>query len=75
MIEMWCLKSIIRHVCIHFKKQVQISVGPKGKVVPLKDAGVKLPLDDHDVKQVVEVFKQESIVKAALHEQSQEIPR
>lgn len=55
--------------------QVQISVGPKGEVVPLKDVGMALPLDDHDVKQVVDVFKQEPIIKTALHEQSQEIPR
>jgi len=55
--------------------EVQISVGPKGKVVPLKDASVKLPLDDHDVKQVVKAFKQEPIIKAVLHAQSQEIPR
>lgn len=55
--------------------EVQISVGPKGKVVPLKNASVKLPLDDHDVKQVVKTFKQEPIIKAALHAQSQEIPR
>lgn len=55
--------------------QVQISVGQKGKVVPLKDVGMALPLDDHDVKQVVDVFKQEPIIKATLHEQSQEIPR
>lgn len=55
--------------------QVQISVGRKRKVVPLKDASVKLPLDDHDVKQVVEAFKQNLIIKKALHEQSQEIPR
>ena len=55
--------------------QVQISVGRKGKVVPLKDVGMTLPLDDHDIKQVVEVFKQEPIIKAALHEKSQEISR
>ena len=54
---------------------VQISVGRKGKVVPLKDVNMTLPLDDHDIKQVVKVFKQEPIVKIALHEQSQEIPR
>lgn len=54
---------------------VQISVGPKGKVVPLTDVSVKLPLDDHDVKKVVEVFKQEPSIKAALRAQSQEIPR
>lgn len=54
---------------------VQISVGRKGKVLPLKDVGMALPLDDHDVKQVVEVFKQEPIIKAALHEKTQEIPR
>lgn len=55
--------------------QVQVSVGRKGKVVPLKDVDMALPFDDHDVKQVVEVFKQEPIIKMALHEQSQEIPR
>jgi len=55
--------------------EVQISVGPSGKVVPLKNASVRLPLDDHDVKQVVKAFKQEPIIKAALHAQSQEIPR
>jgi len=55
--------------------QVQISVGRKGKVAPLKNASVKLPLDDHDVKQVVKAFKQEPIIKAVLHAQSQEIPR
>lgn len=60
------------HVFVE-SNQVQISVGRKGKVVPLKDAGMKLPLDDHDVKQVVEVFKQEPIVKTALYKQSQEI--
>ena len=54
---------------------VQISVGRKSKVVPLKDVNMTLPLDDHDIKQVVKVFKQEPIVKIALHEQSQEIPR
>lgn len=43
--------------------QVQISVGRKGKVVPLKDVGMALPLDDHDIKQVVEAFKQEPIIK------------
>lgn len=55
--------------------QVQVSVGAKGKVAPLKDVDMALPLDDHDVKQVVEVFKQEPIVKTALQEQAQEIPR
>lgn len=55
--------------------QVQISVGRKGKVVPLKDVGMALPLDDRDVKQVVEVFKQNVIIKKALREESQEIPR
>ena len=54
---------------------VQISVGRKGNVVPLKDVNMTLPLDDHDIKQVVRVFKQEPIIKMALHEQSQEIPR
>lgn len=62
------------HVLVE-PNHVQISVGRKGKVLPLKDVGMALPLDDHDVKQVVEVFKQEPIMKAALHEQSQEIPR
>lgn len=54
---------------------VQISVGRKGKVVPLMDVSMTLPLDDHDVKQVVEFFKQEPSIKVALHAQSQEIPR
>lgn len=54
---------------------VQISVGQKGKVLPLKDVGMALPLDDRDVKRVVEAFKQNLIIKKALHEQSQEIPR